>query len=79
VDTLVLDVLPGSSAILGLSLLVAAQQGVFDAAELTLYRPFMPAYGNTAQGAAFMFVGRVAEIYTGRSLATFTVSSHLES
>lgn len=78
VDTLVFDVLPGSSAVLGEPFLWAVKQGIFDGAELTLYRAFMPTYGNTAAGAVIMFVGRVAEIDAGRSLATFSVNSHLE-
>jgi uncharacterized phage protein (TIGR02218 family) len=78
VDTLVFDVLPSSSTIQGLPFLTAVQQGVFDGAEMTLYRAFMPSYGNTAEGTVLMFAGRVAEIDVGRSLATFTVNSHLE-
>jgi len=78
VDTLVFDVLPGSSTVQGEAFLSAVRQGVFDGAELTLYRAFMPTYGNTAAGTVIMFAGRVAEIDAGRSLATFTVSSHLE-
>lgn len=78
VDTLVFDVLPGSSYVLDIPFLTAVQQGVFDGAELTLYRAFMPNYGDTAQGVVTMFVGRVAEIDAGRSFATFTISSHLE-
>jgi uncharacterized phage protein (TIGR02218 family) len=78
VDTLVFDVLPGSSTVLGEAFLPAVRQGMFDGAELTLYRAFMPTYGNTAAGTVIMFVGRVAEIDAGRSLATFSVNSHLE-
>lgn len=78
VDTLVFDVLPGSSAVLGDPFLSAIRQGIFDGAEMTLYRAFMPTYGNTAAGTVIMFAGRVAEIDAGRSLATFTINSHLE-
>jgi len=78
VDTLVFDVLPGASTVLGEPFISAVRQGVFDGAELTLYRAFMPTYGNTAAGTVIMFVGRVAEIDAGRSLATFSVNSHLE-
>jgi uncharacterized phage protein (TIGR02218 family) len=78
VDTLVFDVLPGTSTVLGEPFLSAVRQGVFDGAEMTLYRAFMPTYGNTAAGTVVMFVGRVAEIDAGRSLATFSVNSHLE-
>jgi len=78
VDTLTIDVLPGTSLIEGEPFLSAVRQGVFDGAEMTLYRAFMPAYGNVAAGTVIMFAGRVAEIDAGRSLATFSVNSHLE-
>lgn len=78
VDTLVFDVIPGSASIAGLAFPSAVQKGVFDGAELTLYRAFMPAYGNVAEGTVIMFAGRVAEIDIGNSLITFTINSHLE-
>lgn len=78
VDQLIFDCLPGSSTIEGEPFLSAVRQGVFDGAEMTLYRAFMPTYGNTAAGTVIMFVGRVAEIDAGRSLATFSINSHLE-
>ncbi len=78
VDTLVFDVLPGTSTVIGSPFLSAVRQGVFDGAELTLYRAFMPTYGNVAAGTVIMFVGRVAEIDGGRAIATFSVNSHLE-
>ena len=78
VDSLVLDVIPAGANILGEPFLAAVRQGVFDGAELTLYRAFMPTYGNVAAGTVIMFVGRVAEIDATNSLATFTINSHLE-
>jgi uncharacterized phage protein (TIGR02218 family) len=78
VDTLVFDCLPGGATIGGEPFLSFCRQGGFDGAELTLYRAFMPTYGNTSNGTVIMFVGRVAEIDAGRSLATFSVNSHLE-
>jgi uncharacterized phage protein (TIGR02218 family) len=78
VDSLVFDVLSGASAVLGQPFLSAVRQGVFDGAELTLYRAFMPAYGNIAAGTVIMFAGRVTEIDASRALATFTINSHLE-
>lgn len=78
VDTLVFDVLPGSSTVLGDPFLSAIRQGIFDGAEMTLYRAFMPTYGNVAAGTVIMFAGRVAEIDASGSLATFSVNSHLE-
>lgn len=78
VDTLVFDVLPGRSLVTGEPFLSAVRQGVFDGAELTLYRAFMPTYGYVAAGTVIMFVGRVAEIDASGSLATFSVNSHLE-
>ncbi len=78
VDTLVFDVMPGAASVLGMSFLSAVRSGLFDGAELQLERAFMPSYGNTAAGTVILFVGRVAEIDAGRSLATFSVNSHLE-
>lgn len=78
VDTLVFDALPKDSTVNGQPFLSAVRQGVFDGAEMTLYRAFMPTYGDTAAGTVIMFAGRVAEIDAGRSLATFTINSHLE-
>jgi len=78
VDQLVFDVLPGSATVLGSPFLAAVLAGIFDGAELTLERAFMPQYGDTSAGTVILFAGRVAEIDCGRSLATFTVNSHLE-
>jgi uncharacterized phage protein (TIGR02218 family) len=78
VDTLTFDVLPGTSTVLGQPFLAACITGAFDGAELTLERAFMPTYGNTSAGTVILFVGRVAEVDIGRSMATFSVNSHLE-
>ena len=78
VDTLVFDVLPGNAMLNGQVFLSAVRQGIFDGAELTLYRAFMPVYGNVSAGTVILFAGRVAEIDAGSSLTTFTVNSHLE-
>ena len=78
VDQLVFDVLPGAATVLGSPFLSAVLAGVFDGAELTLERAFMPQYGDTSAGTVIMFASRVAEIDCGRSLATFTINSHLE-
>ncbi|MDE2229898.1 MAG: DUF2163 domain-containing protein [Alphaproteobacteria bacterium] len=78
VDQLVFDVLPGNATVLGSPFLSAVLAGIFDGAELTLERAFMAAYGDTSAGTVILFAGRVAEIDCGRSLATFTVNSHLE-
>ncbi len=87
VDTLVFDVLPGAATINGQPFLAACLQGVFDGAELQFERAFMPppvmpvlppATIPTMTGTVIIFVGRVAEVDLGRSLATFTVNSHLE-
>ena len=77
-DTLVFDVLPGSSTVLGEPFLQAVHNGLFDGAELTLERAFMPVYGDVSRGTIVYFVGRVAEVDAGRSIATFSVNSHLE-
>src|ERR1700735_3940971 len=65
VDTLVFDCIPGGATVGGEPFLSFCRQGGCDAAELTLYRAFMPTYGNTSNGTVIMFVGRVAEIDAG--------------
>lgn len=78
VNTLVFDVLPGSSELFGAPFQQAVVYGLFDGAELTLERAYMPTYGDTAAGTVVYFVGRVAAIDAGRSVCTFSVNSHLE-
>lgn len=78
VDSLTFDVLPGAATVSGAPFLTAARQGAFDAAEMILYRAFMPTYGDASNGLIIAFSGRVAEVDCGRSVATFTVNSHLE-
>ncbi len=87
VDTLVFDVVPGAATIAGEPFLSAVRQGVFDGAELELDRAFFsptapgrfpPFTVQPAMGVVVLFVGRVDEVDAGRSLATYTVNSHLE-
>jgi uncharacterized phage protein (TIGR02218 family) len=85
VDTLLFDVIPGTSTIDGESFLSFVRQGGFDGAELTLSRTYW-AVGTAPNAAGAIvpvgtivaMVGRVAEVDAGRSLASFTVNSHLE-
>lgn len=85
VDTLIFDVVPGAATVNSLPFLQACRLGAFDGAELQLERAFMapPASGlfpplAASAGTVILFVGRVAEVDLGRSLATFNVNSHLE-
>lgn len=82
VDTLSFDVIPGTSTINGQLFLSAIRHGVFDGAELTVSNAYWPqqAYQNPVipLGLIIKFVGRIAEVDAGRSLATFSVNSHLE-
>ncbi len=78
VDTLSFDVIPGAATVNGQPFLAACVQGVFDGAELQVERCFMKTYGDTSAGSIILFVGRVAEVILGRTLATFSVNSHLE-
>jgi uncharacterized phage protein (TIGR02218 family) len=82
VDTLTFDVIPAAATVNGIPLLTALRQGVFDGAELTFSHAYWPkqAYATPVvpTDAVVMFAGRVAEVDWGRSLATFTVNSHLE-
>lgn len=78
VDQLSFDVLPGSGTVEGFTFLSACRLGLFDGATMTLYRAFMPTYGDTSAGLVNVFTGRVVEIDCGRSLVTFNINSHLE-
>jgi uncharacterized phage protein (TIGR02218 family) len=82
VDTIQFDVIPSTSQIEGTNFLSAVREGVFDGAEVTVYGAYWPQQVwlpvVTPTGTIIKFVGRVAEVDCGRSLATFTVNSHLE-
>jgi uncharacterized phage protein (TIGR02218 family) len=78
VDTLVFDIIPGEGTVLGADFMESIQNGLFDGSDLTLYRAFMPTYGNTSAGTLIWFVGRTADITFVSSFATFNVNSHLE-
>ena len=78
VSTIQFDCMPRAAQVGGVSFLQACQQGVFDGATFSLERAFMPTYGNISAGLVNVFYGRVAEIDAGRSVATFTINSHLE-
>lgn len=85
VDTLIFDVVPGAATVNALPFLQACRLGVFDGAELQLERAFLaPGAPGTlsplvaSAGTVILFVGRVAEVDLGRSLATFSINSHLE-
>ena len=78
VDTLTVDVLPGSSLVGTIPFLQAVRWGIFDGAEVTLWRAMMPTYGDTSAGVVKFFVGRVAEVIAGRSVCTFSINSHAE-
>ena len=82
VDQLVFGVIPGNATINGEPFLKAIKDGVFDGAELTVSNAYWPQQAWTKPivptGTIVTFVGRVAEIDAGRSMATFNVNSHLE-
>lgn len=78
VDTLTVDVIPGSSVILGDPFLQAIHDGILDGAEVMLERAYMPTYGDTRYGVIRMFVGRIADIDSASSLVTLSITSHLE-
>lgn len=78
-DSLVIDVLPGSSTVLGLPFLSACVVGTFDGADFALSRAFMATYGTVQTGCSvLMFKGRIAEIDASRSMATMTVNDYRE-
>lgn len=79
VDTMTLDVLPGTATFGGVPLLAAIRLGVFDGAVLNCDMAIMATYGDTSQGVIpSVFLGRVGPIDFGRTSATMTINSHLE-
>lgn len=78
VDTMTIDVTPGDALVEGAPFLTYARWGGFDGAEFIMERVPMPSYGATQAGTIIVFVGRVAEVDAGRTMATFTINSHLE-
>lgn len=78
VDTMIFDLIPGNYVLFGTSMQQCVKYGLFDGAEVTIERAYMPTYGNTAAGTIVTFVGRVAEVQSYRSIITFNINSHLE-
>lgn len=78
VDTLTLDVLPGTATVAGVPFLTAVTMGAFDGATFQVETAYMPSYGDTRAGTVLKFIGRIGEIDAGRSMATFNINSHLE-
>ena len=82
VDTLTFDVIPNGATVNGRSFLSAIKEGVFDGAEVTVSNAYWPLQAwqrpIVPTGIVTMFVGRTADVSASRSLATFTVNSHLE-
>lgn len=79
VDTMSFDVVPGEAQVLGAPFLQACAAGAFDGAVVSIDRAFMPTYGDVAAGIVNVFTGRVGQINLGRSVATFTINSWLET
>jgi uncharacterized phage protein (TIGR02218 family) len=82
VDTLTFDVIPGSSLVNGAPFLQCVREGVFDGAELIYSGAFWSSQAWQSPviptGTIQKYVGRVAEVDAGRTLATFTINSYLE-
>lgn len=78
VSTLQFDVMPGSAQINGVDFIVFCKIGGFDMAACTLYRAYMPTYGDTSAGFVNKFTGTVVEIDIGGSVATFNINSPTE-
>lgn len=79
VDTLTMNVLPGTATYNGLPLLQALRYGVFDGATLNVDLAVMPTYGDVSNGVIpSVFFGRVGEVDCGRTGASMTINSHLE-
>lgn len=83
VDTLDIDIAARSTdTVGGVPFLQALRNGVFDGANLILYRFFFSAPGvlvnSTGSGDLILFSGRVADVDVGRYRATMRVNSDLE-
>lgn len=78
VDTLEFSVIPRDALIEGTPFLSALKNGIFDGADLTLGRFYMPTYGDTSAGLTIVFKGRVGQIVAGRVKAIFTINSYTE-
>lgn len=61
-DAMVVDVLPGSSTLLGIPFNVACRYGILDGATLQRDIAIMATYGDTSTGLVTMFFGRIGEI-----------------
>lgn len=62
----------------GAPFLSALRAGVLDGALVQLDRAFMAAFGDTSAGLITLFLGRVAEIEVGRTVATIKANTPLE-
>lgn len=78
VDSIYIDITPGSATWFGAPIQQAIRYGLLDGAEIILDRYFMPTYGDTRAGPVRKFVGRVAMATFGRSVVTLTCNSHKE-
>jgi uncharacterized phage protein (TIGR02218 family) len=84
VDTLRLSIAPqpptgsGADLIGGQAWLAAARAGALDGAIVELDFALLPNWQSPVTGTVVWFLGRVAEVEAGRTLAVVTVNSHLE-
>ena len=62
----------------GAPFLSALRAGVLDGALVQLDRAFMATFGDTSAGLITLFLGRVAEIEVGRTVATIKANTPLE-
>ena len=76
VDTITFEVLPKDGLVEGVPFLQACVKGFFDNASVSIDRVYMPngSYGDTSAGSLNIFVGKVADVDTSRSVAVFTVN-----
>jgi len=79
VDTFDVSVAPGTGTVSGLSFFNAIKQGLFDGADVTVERLYMPTYGDTSPGSIVLFNGTITAINpAGASRFTMTLSSWIE-
>lgn len=87
VDSRTVIMLPGAATIQGIPYSTAIRQGLFDGAQVTIHRAYMPlgldannkpVYGDTSRGTITIFSGRMAEIDVSGSMVTETLNSNTE-
>ena len=78
-DSIQIQILPGTSTVMGQTFLTAVRVGIFDGADFQMDYAFMSTYGTVQSGCQVtIFKGRVAEVIADRNLVVMTVNDYRE-